>query len=415
LGEANCTIPTFVDLFSGCGGLSLGLINAGWRGVLAVEHDKYAFDTFKTNLLSNNKHENSFCWPDWFPKEPISIDHFLDRYKEELIKLKDTVDMVVGGPPCQGFSTAGRRNPEDPRNRLFKVYMQIVSIINPKIVFLENVIGITLDFTKFGIDSKVSNYSEMITKQLSENYVVFTSIIDVSRYGVPQKRNRFFLVAIRKDVYKKDNPNPFSLLKSSRISFLKSHSLPITRITASQAISDLEVTRNSKQLCIEFPKFEEIKYRYPKTKYQKFMHSGCKSKMHDLRLAIHTDIVQLRFLNIIKYCNENNYYNKSVSKYISKEYGLKKLSLRVLSKNSPAPTITSMPDDLVHYKEPRILTVRENARLQSFPDWFCFKGKYTTGGKLRATEVPRYTQVANAVPPLFAEAVGKVLKTLDLG
>src|SRR5262249_52412871 len=87
-------------------------------------------------------------------------------------------------------------------------------------------------------------------------------------------------------------------------------------------------------------------------------------------------------------------------------------ALRVLDPDRPAPTITSMPDDLLHYLEPRTLTVRENARLQSFPDWFAFKGKYTTGGDLRRREVPRFTQVANAVPPLMAEAVGCVLKDL---
>jgi DNA (cytosine-5)-methyltransferase 1 len=85
------------------------------------------------------------------------------------------------------------------------------------------------------------------------------------------------------------------------------------------------------------------------------------------------------------------------------------MATRVLDPRKPAPTITSMPDDLLHYSEPRTLTVRENARLQSFPDWFAFRGKYTTGGERRAREVPRFTQVANAVPPLVAEIWGEVL------
>ena len=95
---------------------------------------------------------------------------------------------------------------------------------------------------------------------------------------------------------------------------------------------------------------------------------------------------------------------------------LKRRGVTVLDANSQAPTITSIPDELVHYKEPRILTVREQARIQSFPDWFEFKGKYTSGGKLRKKEVPRYTQVGNAVPPLFAEQVGKaVMEVLQNG
>ena len=95
-----------------------------------------------------------------------------------------------------------------------------------------------------------------------------------------------------------------------------------------------------------------------------------------------------------------------------KEFGVAKSTLRVLNPDAPAPTITSLPDDLLHYAEPRTLTVRENARLQTFPDWFVFKGKYTTGGDRRVREVPRFTQVANAVPPLLAELFGTVLGTV---
>ena len=89
--------------------------------------------------------------------------------------------------------------------------------------------------------------------------------------------------------------------------------------------------------------------------------------------------------------------------------GLKRRGVTLLDRNKPSPTVTSHPDDFVHYCEPRILTVREMARLQSFPDWYEFKGKYTTGGKLRKIDVPRYTQVGNAVPPIFAEQLGKTL------
>lgn len=93
---------------------------------------------------------------------------------------------------------------------------------------------------------------------------------------------------------------------------------------------------------------------------------------------------------------------------------LKRRGVTVLDKDLPAPTITSIPDELVHYEEPRILTVREHARIQSFPDWYQFKGKYTSGGKRRKLEVPRYTQVGNAVPPLFAEQIGKAIKEVLL-
>jgi DNA (cytosine-5)-methyltransferase 1 len=95
-----------------------------------------------------------------------------------------------------------------------------------------------------------------------------------------------------------------------------------------------------------------------------------------------------------------------------KNYNLKKHRIFPMSGDEPAPTVTTLPDDILHYSEPRILTVREYARLQSFPDWFHFKGKYTTGGKLRTKECPRYTQVGNAVPPLLARAIGKALQEM---
>jgi DNA (cytosine-5)-methyltransferase 1 len=94
---------------------------------------------------------------------------------------------------------------------------------------------------------------------------------------------------------------------------------------------------------------------------------------------------------------------------------MKKQAMTVLSSGHPGSTITTLPDDILHYSEPRILTVRENARLQSFPDWFRFLGKYTSGGKARRLDCPRYSQVGNAVPPLFAEAVGDILQQILRG
>jgi DNA (cytosine-5)-methyltransferase 1 len=90
-------------------------------------------------------------------------------------------------------------------------------------------------------------------------------------------------------------------------------------------------------------------------------------------------------------------------------FKLRKHRIYPMSAYEPAPTITTLPDDILHYCDPRILTVREYARLQSFPDWFVFKGKYTTGGDLRKKECPRYTQVGNAVPPLLALAIARAI------
>ena len=100
---------------------------------------------------------------------------------------------------------------------------------------------------------------------------------------------------------------------------------------------------------------------------------------------------------------------KTLSEIGKKELGIKKISIRVLGENLPSGTITTLPDDQLHYAEPRILTVREQARLQAFPDSFKFMGKYTTGGKKRKTECPRYSQVGNAVPPFLGEVIGRAL------
>ncbi|MFA6008009.1 MAG: DNA cytosine methyltransferase, partial [Candidatus Shapirobacteria bacterium] len=171
--------PTFIDLFSGCGGLSLGLIKSGWKGVFAVEHDHFAFKTFKFNFLDGDL-RNSFIWPTWLPKRPNSIENILKKYKQQISTISTSIDMIVGGPPCQGFSTAGRRDPKDPRNRLFKAYLKVVSIINPKIVLLENVTGIALDFTDSELSSSPMNYAKLIISKLSITYNVFSKAIDVS-------------------------------------------------------------------------------------------------------------------------------------------------------------------------------------------------------------------------------------------
>jgi DNA (cytosine-5)-methyltransferase 1 len=136
---------------------------------------------------------------------------------------------------------------------------------------------------------------------------------------------------------------------------------------------------------------------------------GKGKKPADLRLARHAANISHRFAEIIETSHAEGRLNTSISDEVRARYGMKKRALRVLDPDRPSPTVTSMPDDLLHYSEPRTLTVRENARLQGFPDWFAFKGKYTTGGHLRKKEVPRFTQVANAVPPLVAQAIGELL------
>lgn len=393
----------FADVFAGCGGLSLGLMQAGLQGKFAVEHDKFAFATLQANLLSRDS-KFKYAWPRWLPKEPMAIATLLGEYAGRLKSLEGTIDLLVGGPPCQGFSSAGRRKHDDPRNKLFESYLALVDILKPKAVLMENVRGFTMDFN---VTDDVKNYSHRIREKLSAKYDVFEELVDLSKFGVPQSRTRYFLLALQPGLC---SGNPFDLLKKGLPSFLRSMQLkaPVSSWTA---ISDLEVSRGGRQPSSESLGFDEIRYTSPLTHFQRLMSAGATTPT-DLRLARHSAEITERFQEIIELSHAEGRLNTTISDEVRARFGLRKRALRVLDPDRPAPTITSLPDDLLHYREPRALTVRENARLQSFPDWFSFHGKYTTGGHLRKREVPRFTQVANAVPPLVARAFGEMLAEL---
>jgi DNA (cytosine-5)-methyltransferase 1 len=390
----------FADAFAGCGGLSLGLMQAGCKGLLAIEKDKFAFDTLKSNLI-DRKCKFRFAWPRWLPKEPISIGALLSKHGTQLKALAGSIDLLVGGPPCQGFSSAGKRKQGDPRNQLFKSYLKLVEALRPRVVLIENVRGFTMDFDS---GSRVHNYARKLRQLLSENYDVYEKLLDVSEFGVPQGRTRYFLIAIESGLCE---ANPFDHLRKRLPSFLRSLGLQAP-VSSWSAISDLEIAQKGRRPSVDTLGFDEIDYAAPLTRYQRLMGDGSQ-RPTDLRLARHTPEVACRFGKIIECSRAEGRLNTSISETLRAQFKLKKRTLRVLDPDRSSPTVTSMPDDLLHYAEPRTLTVRENARLQSFPDWFEFKGKYTTGGNLRRREVPRFTQVANAVPPLVARAIGELL------
>lgn len=373
--------------------------------MFAIERDPNAFQTLHDNLVAANA-DRRFAWPSWLPKSAHSAVDVLEKYKHELSALANTVDMIVGGPPCQGFSSAGRRDPNDPRNRLVESYLEFVNLIKPKIVLIENVKGITQDFDASETSEGKINYSKWIIESLSKNYVVSTQMIDTSDFGVPQKRHRFIIIGIRMDVSIRLNESPFDVIERGKFAFLGKKGIASIPVASRSALSDLEIARNGRQQSCDNAAFEEIAYIGPLTSYQRLMHGELGATITDTRLARHKPDIVARFEKIIAICHADGRLNVSLSAELKASFGLRKCAIRVLDPDKPSPTITSMPDDLIHYKEPRALTVRENARLQSFPDWFAFKGKYTTGGERRKKEVPRFTQVANAVPPLVAEAIG---------
>jgi DNA (cytosine-5)-methyltransferase 1 len=209
-----------------------------------------------------------------------------------------------------------------------------------------------------------------------------------------------------------EDVNPFEIVDKLRPTFLRKKGFSSIPVSTKAAISDLEVKANGTRASQDTVGFAEIAYSGPSTSYQKVMNGSQEGRLSDTRLARHRPEISARFQKIIELCHSEGRLNVSLSSELRASFGLKKCAIRVLDPDKPSPTITSMPDDLIHYSEPRTLTVRENARLQSFPDWFEFKGKYTTGGERRRSEVPRFTQVANAVPPLVAEIFGASLRQL---
>ena len=389
----------YIDLFAGAGGLSLGLHKAGLTGVFAVERNKDAFETLKYNLIDKKSH---FEWPEWLDQKNWDILELLEKHSLELSNLKGNVDLVVGGPPCQGFSMAGKRQNDDVRNQLMHSYIEIVRLVQPKFLFFENVQGFTVDFK--GEDT-LKNYSNILLDELKNmGYKVECQIIMMSEFGVPQNRKRFILFA-SKDKLRKSF---FDILTYNRDNFLKDRRLKLP-ITVSQAIDDLKYEHGVVD-SQDTKNFKNGTYGKVNSSYQRLMKKniGKKSIPDSHRFAKHREETVELFERLMQASDKV----LRITPQMDMVKGLKKRGVTPLKEKSVCNTITSIPDDYIHYAEPRIMTVREHARIQSFPDEYEFKGPYTTGGERRKIDVPRYTQVANAVPPLFAEQVGNVILSL---
>lgn len=402
----------FIDVFAGCGGLSLGLSEAGCNGIFAIEKSPLAFETLKHNLVDGARHK--FAWPDWLPKEAMTCENLLEKYHSDLDSGSLEVDLIVGGPPCQGFSTAGKRNPNDPRNAMTEEYLRLIQILAPQFIAIENVSGYNMHFknSKSNSETPPASYADYISGKLEAlGYDVSRGLINCSDFGVPQNRVRYIILCSKKQPGKEPN-NLFEKLISRKKEFLKSCGLPTSRkVTVSEAISDLctfgkPLIKNTDS---GQSNFQELLYKVPlsKSSFLKLMRKNCGAiPPNSLRLANHKSKTVEYFKLVQSICRPGYSMNMEQRKLA----GTLKHSTTVLSPTLPAPTVTTLPDDIVHYSEPRILTARENARLQSFPDWFEFVGKYTTGGSARKSECPRYTQIGNAVPPLLARAIGKLIQ-----
>lgn len=389
-------IMKYIDLFAGSGGLSLGLYNAGLHGIFAVERNKDAFSTLKYNLIERKKH---FSWPNWLEMKNWDINELLEVHSKELATLNGSVDLVVGGPPCQGFSMAGKRKNDDIRNQLMHSYIEFIKLVQPTMLFFENVQGFTVGFKDHKDKQK---YSDILVSELRElGYNLDYKIVTMSEYGVPQNRKRFILFASKNGAYEIF----FDELLKNKDCFLRDRGLKIP-ITISQAINNLKKSYGEVD-SKDTKAFKNGKYGRATSAYQKLMRNNIERVAFpdSHRFAKHKS----ETIDLFKRLMTASEKSIRITPSMNLVEGLKKRGVTPLKKNSICNTITSIPDDYIHYDEPRIMTVREHARIQSFPDDYEFKGPYTTGGERRKTDVPRYTQVANAVPPLFAEQVGEVI------
>lgn len=252
---------TFIDVFAGCGGLSLGLKRAGWKGLFAIEKDAFAFETLSANFPDEGSY--AYLWPAAIEKRPWDIHDLINERRNALGKLAGKVDLLAGGPPCQGFSHAGRRRADDPRNRLFEAYLDLVNLVRPRFVLIENVRGFQSDF-KEPHDDGIENFAAALQERLSTEYDTISSIIKASDFGVPQVRPRFFLVGARKDtMVKEDLFQFFRLLDLQCNGFLAERNLPRSP-SSRDAISDLELSLNGSVPCIDCNGFEAIAYKAPR-------------------------------------------------------------------------------------------------------------------------------------------------------
>ena len=346
-----------MDLFAGCGGMSLGLENAGFEIVHANEINADAAETYSRN----------------FPHVDLIVDDIRNidvaKLEKELGDLE--IDLIAAGPPCQGFSTAGRRNPDDPRNSLYLEVLRFVTTFRPKIVVIENVIGMRMM-------RRGAVLTEIKQGLIDLGYYPYTRELIASDFGVPQQRRRIFIIATKKEI-SEDELFPVPTPK---------------KVSVAQAISDLSFL-GVNESCSE--------YRWAaKSEYQMQMRLN-NNYLFNHESPNHSQKIQRRFNRVPQGKNGN---------HVLKWARTSKRTYIKLNPRRESMTLTTLPEDFIHYKLNRILTVREIARLQSFPDHFEFLGSRTTGGPRRKFECPQYTQVGNAVPPLLAEAVFRKIRCL---
>lgn len=352
-----------IDLFCGCGGFSYGFQQAGFEILMGIDIWQDATITYQHN----------------FPRATVingDIEQIFSKQIEEKLCIdKNDIDVIIGGPPCQGFSVSGKRIIDDPRNKLYKSFVRLVDEINPKVFIMENVPGLIRLFGGKVKDQVLEDFSRL-------GYEVKVEQLSSEMFGVPQQRKRVFFVGTNKKKIK--NTKEFVFPKAKYGNGL------LNPITCEEAISDLDFVPNDVSLG------EDIEYCLPaQSEYQKIMRKGSKSiKNHSI--TIHKEKTK----EIIGMVPDGGNY-KDLPEELQ---DTRKVHIAWTRMNSKKPcfTIDTGHNHHFHYKENRVPTVRESARIQSFPDRFEFIGIKTSQLK----------QVGNAVPPLMAKAIAEEIKNV---
>lgn len=439
-------MPYAVDLFCGAGGCSEGLIQAGFHILFSSDISDMVEVTYRHRheQLGFIQGENT-----WFERADIK-ELTGDEIRNHIAALEifagreiPEIDLVIGGPSCQGFSRAGRRDKSDPRNMLFGEYVRVINEVRPKYIVLENVEGfVDMQFVGYqgitGIkypDGSVT--PDILRSELNEiGYdTLEPRILNAADYGVPQRRNRIIFMGYRRGLTPPQYPEPTVA--------------PEDHLTLLDAIGDL--------ICDEALLRE---YNSELTQFQKESKAGRTPAIDgkpipakeplNTELSKQTDIVRERFElfesgetgtnlkkrimergidlsdkpALTKLCSKRLKMSKAKVIKLFQKGGVTKKQAEVLltkknirqrwAADQPSATIVTIADDYISPWEARTFSVREMARCQSFDDSFEFLGKRTTGGLLRRKEIPQYSQVGNAVPPLLAKAVAlEIRKVLE--
>ena len=367
--ETSPFAPGVIDLFCGAGGLSCGFRDAGFTVLAGIDNWEDALVTYRHNF-PGTKTINA----DIKNITVKEIDALLKRDAKE-------IDVIIGGPPCQGFSVSGKRLMNDPRNKLYKSFVSLVAHYKPKLFVMENVPGVMRLF-----NGKVKE--QIITDFAAIGYNVETALLSAQDYGVPQQRKRVFFAGINPAKIK--NVTSF---KFPNVTHGNDNNL-IPFVTVKDAISDLDFIPDDIALddCID--------YKLPALNgYQKLMRKKSK-KLYNHVAVIHTK----RTKQIIAMVPDGGNY-KDLPKEL---WETRKVHIAWTRMNSARPcfTIDTGHNHHFHYKENRVPTVRESARIQSFPDAFLFFGIKTS----------QFRQVGNAVPPMLSKAIAaKVYATIKKG